>query len=228
MQTSQSFPRAVHAQTMDRVYRYQRHVYDLTRRYYLFGRDRLLRELDIPDGGRVLEMGCGTGRNLAISAKSNPQALFYGVDISQQMLLSARAQTRKAGVGRRVFTAIGDAETFDAADHFALVGFERVVLSYSLSMIPNWRLSLKNAFAQVAPGGSLHIVDFGQMECWPELAHGLMRMWLKRFFVSPRADLAREAELVASSCGGKVRFSRIAGGYAWLIVIEKPSARPVG
>ena len=53
---------AEHAERMDRMYRYQRHIYDLTRKYYLLGRDRLIDELQPPVGGHVLEVGCGTGR----------------------------------------------------------------------------------------------------------------------------------------------------------------------
>ena len=36
---------------MDRMYRHQRYIYDLTRRYYLFGRDQLIAELKPPPGG---------------------------------------------------------------------------------------------------------------------------------------------------------------------------------
>ena len=36
--------------------------------------------------------------------------------------------------------------------------------SYSLSMIPDWRGAIDRGWAAVAPGGSLHIVDFGQCE----------------------------------------------------------------
>ncbi|HEY0281515.1 MAG TPA: hypothetical protein VGC27_02700 [Rhizomicrobium sp.] len=32
-----------HAALMDEIYRHQRYVYDLTRKYYLFGRDRLIK-----------------------------------------------------------------------------------------------------------------------------------------------------------------------------------------
>ena len=49
------------ARLMDTVYRHQRHFYDLTRKFYLLGRDRLIRELQPPRGGVVLELGCGTG-----------------------------------------------------------------------------------------------------------------------------------------------------------------------
>ena len=45
-----------HAQLMDKVYRRQRHFYDLTRKYYLLGRDRLVREMAVRDGESVVEI----------------------------------------------------------------------------------------------------------------------------------------------------------------------------
>ena len=53
-----------HAALMDRVYRRQRHIYDFTRKYYLFGRDRLIDAMQPKPGARILEVGCGTARNL--------------------------------------------------------------------------------------------------------------------------------------------------------------------
>ena len=61
-----------HKGLMDRVYRDQRHIYDLTRKYYLLGRDGLIADLDVPAGGAVLEIGCGTGRNLIAVGKAWP------------------------------------------------------------------------------------------------------------------------------------------------------------
>ena len=39
-----------HAALMDGVYRWQRHVYDVTRKYYLLGRDRMIAGLGVPAG----------------------------------------------------------------------------------------------------------------------------------------------------------------------------------
>ncbi|MEO0441817.1 MAG: SAM-dependent methyltransferase, partial [Pseudomonadota bacterium] len=58
-----------HARLMDRVYRSQSGLYDVTRKYYLLGRDQLIRDLAPPPGGRVLEIGCGTARNLICAAR---------------------------------------------------------------------------------------------------------------------------------------------------------------
>lgn len=61
-----------HASLMDGMYRYQRHIYDLTRKYYLLGRDSTIRNLDVPEGGTLLEVGCGTGRNMAFAHRHFP------------------------------------------------------------------------------------------------------------------------------------------------------------
>ena len=74
------------AQQMDGIYKYQRYIYDLTRKYFLLGRDRLLDDMKPEPGHVVLEVGCGTGRNLIQAARRYPEAKFYGFDISNEML----------------------------------------------------------------------------------------------------------------------------------------------
>ena len=81
---------------MDAIYRTQRHFYDLTRKYYLLGRDRLIRDLAPPPGGTVLEIGCGTGRNLISAARAWPEARLFGIDISEAMLATARAKVARS------------------------------------------------------------------------------------------------------------------------------------
>jgi S-adenosylmethionine-diacylgycerolhomoserine-N-methlytransferase len=57
------------AAAMDRMYRFTRHVYDLTRRYYLLGRDRLLAQVPTSADTATLEVGCGTARNIIALAR---------------------------------------------------------------------------------------------------------------------------------------------------------------
>src|SRR4051812_38911534 len=96
------------AAAMDRMYRYTRHVYDLTRKPYLLGRDRLVAELGLEAGGSVLEMGCGTGRNLIAVARAYTQAELYGFDISEEMLKTAKAAVSLAGLADRIHLVQGD------------------------------------------------------------------------------------------------------------------------
>lgn len=201
---------ADHAALMDGIYRGQRHIYDLTRKYYLFGRDRLIAGLDVLPGEAVLEIACGTGRNLAKIAARYPGAALYGVDISREMLRSA-----EAALGDRARLAVADACRFDAGAVLGRSRFDRVMLSYCLSMIPDWVGALDQAAALVAPGGSLHIVDFGDLAGLPRPLAGALRGWLRKFHVEPRTGLAAAAERVAASHGltlsrrdGRFRYYR--------------------
>ncbi|MGA7806603.1 class I SAM-dependent methyltransferase, partial [Bradyrhizobium sp.] len=83
---------------MNRMYRQQRHIYDATRRYYLLGRDRMIANLRPRADANVLEIGCGTGRNLVRAARLYPSARFFGIDVSTEMLTSAITAISRAGL----------------------------------------------------------------------------------------------------------------------------------
>lgn len=176
-----------HAGRMDAVYARQRHIYDLTRKYYLLGRDRLVERLKPPPSGTVLEIGCGTGRNLIAVARRYPDARLFGLDISAAMLATARANIAKAGLSARITVAQGDATAFDPAALFGLAKFDRVFMSYTLSMIPDWQSAVAQA-ARVTDG-QLASVDFGQQAGLPGWWRTMLFAWLKKFHVTPRDAL---------------------------------------
>ena len=209
------------ARAMDAQYALQRHIYDLTRKYYLLGRDRLIRELGVPAGGSVLEVGVGTGRNLALVAGRYPGARLFGLDISAEMLKSAHVNIDRAGAQGRTLLARADATSFDPQWLFGEAGFDRVYVSYSLSMIPDWEAALAQALSVVAPGGRLHVVDFGQQEQLPGWFRALLRGWLAKFHVTPREELFSAAERIGQSIGAEVRTRSLYRGYAWEVVIER-------
>ncbi|MBZ9799487.1 class I SAM-dependent methyltransferase [Mesorhizobium sp. ES1-4] len=210
---------ASHAELMDGVYRWQRHIYDLTRKYYLLGRDRLIAGLDVPPGGTVLELGCGTGRNIILAARAYPNARFFGLDISAEMLETAGTAVAREGLSAKVSLARGDATDFDAKTLFRTERFDRVFVSYSLSMIPGWEKTVSAALAALAPGGSLHIVDFGQQEGLPRWFRALLRGWLRKFHVTPRATLRNVLDSESQRTGATFRFRTLYRGYAWLAVL---------
>lgn len=213
-----------HAGHMDAIYRSQRHIYDLTRKYYLLGRDSLIAGIAPPAGGTVLEIGCGTGRNLIAAARRWPEARFYGIDISEAMLETARTKVAKAGLSDRILLAQGDATAFDATALFGVGAFDRVFQSYTLSMIPNWHGAIREGAAKLAPGGRLDVVDFGQQEGLPRAFRAALFAWLAKFDVSPRAALQAALIEVASEIGGSPRFTPLYRGYAWSGRIARGSA----
>ncbi|MBA3942744.1 MAG: SAM-dependent methyltransferase [Sphingopyxis sp.] len=197
---------------MDGVYRTQRHIYDLTRKYYLLGRDGLIADLAPPPGGSVLEIGCGTGRNLIAVGKAWPEAQLFGIDISEAMLETARASMRKARVGATL--AQGDACDFDPQALFGRARFDRVFISYALSMIPDWQAALVQAASCVAPGGRLEVVDFGQQDRLPALWRRALFGWLAQFHVAPRAELGPVIAGLAKDTGSAGHCRSLYRGYA--------------
>jgi S-adenosylmethionine-diacylgycerolhomoserine-N-methlytransferase len=218
----QDDPAGDHAALMDGVYRYQRHIYDLTRKYYLLGRDRLIAGLDLPREGTVLEIGCGTGRNLVLASRRYPDTQFFGLDISAAMLHTAAASLAREGIAGRTRLAEADATDFDALALFGRERFDRVFISYALSMIPGWERAIAEGIACLAPGGSLHIVDFGGQERLPGWFRNGLRAWLAKFHVSPRDSLRKELERQARAAGMSVQFETLYRGYAVRAVVRRP------
>jgi S-adenosylmethionine-diacylgycerolhomoserine-N-methlytransferase len=204
---------------MDRMYRYQRYIYDFSRKYYLFGRDTLIRELNPPPGASVLEVGCGTGRNLAVLGELYPGARLFGLDISAEMLATAKAKLRRQNRPDAVLR-VADATNFTAAS-FDQEGFDRIVISYALSMVPEWEKAVDAAIAALKPGGSLHIVDFGQQEGWPAGFRRLLQAWLGRFHVTPRESLFDAMRTRAERNGAALEIRSLGRGYAWLAVYRR-------
>jgi S-adenosylmethionine-diacylgycerolhomoserine-N-methlytransferase len=207
---------------MNRMYRWQRYIYDATRRYYLLGRDWMLADLRAAAGATILEIGCGTGRNLIRAASRYPGARLFGIDVSTEMLTSATSAVARRGITDRIRLAHGDATTFDATALFGIAAFDRVFISYSLSMIPDWPRVLDAAVCRLAAGGSLHVVDFGNQKQLPQLFRTLLLRWLALFDVSPRADLKQTLEQLADRAGADLRYKEPLRGYVQLAVLTLP------
>jgi len=206
---------------MDGVYGFHRHIYDFTRKFYLFGRDLLIRELAPPAGGTVLEVGCGTARNLIVAAKRWPDARYHGFDISEAMLETARKSVTRNGLDGKIALAQGDAGAFDTQALFGLEQVDRIFMSYTISMIPPWQDAIERAAASLAPGGSLHIVDFGQYERLPRFAKRLHFKSLNDFHVFPRAELPAVLKRIAEEKGMMLEFRSLWRGYTWRATLTR-------
>ena len=96
------------------------------------------------------------------------------------------------------------------------------MISYSLSMIPDWRHVLTTAASRITPGGRLHVVDFGGQERLPDLARALLLRWLAMFDVTPRNDLESVLSAMADNSGAGLQFERPFRGYAQYAVLTLP------
>ena len=176
----------------------------------------MLAGLDAAAGGTVLELGCGTGRNLVLRRAALSDAALLRprhlrgdagdgaqADLAREAIAAAQRSWRRA--------------TRPISTRLALFGrqrFDRVFISYALSMIPGWEKTIELALQSLAPGGALHIVDFGRQEQLPGWFRGMLRAWLARFSVTPIADFEPEIARLAQLRGFTSRVSRPYRGYA--------------
>lgn len=206
---------------MDRMYRRQRYFYDLTRRYYLLGRDRLLGKIRPRAGENVLEIGCGTGRNLIILAARFPRTNFFGLDASAEMLKTARVKIDAANL-KNITLRAALADDFSCGETFDLPeSFDAIFFSYSISMIPVWRESIENALANLKNGRPLYIVDFYDQKNLPVWFQKILQSWLRRFDVQFWNELMPYLEELERAGRGKLKISSVARRYAFIAEFEK-------
>jgi len=167
-----------HRQFLNQSYRFTRHFYDLSRKYYLFGRDKVLDDLVTERWDTLVEIGPGTGRNIKALMRRRPNARYGGVEPCDEMREHARTRLPE------VKMIPGFAETTDYAD---LLGepIDRVLFSYCLSMVTDVDAALDRAYDALAPGGEVVVVDFADLDGLPRLGSLGLRTWLKWFHVTP-------------------------------------------
>lgn len=180
----------------------------------------MLRELLPPSGGSLLEVGCGTARNLICAARLYPKLRCFGFDVSKAMLETAAASIVRTRLTERISLSLADADAFDPKAAFGVARFDRIVISYAISMIPGWEAVLEAALDMLEPEGALLIVDFGDQNDLPRWFRKILFVWLRLFSVTPRLDLSDAIKRIALKREYKYQARRLYGGYAILAIIH--------
>ena len=102
-------------------------------------------------GGRVLEVGVGTGISLPLYA---PHLRIFGTDISEAMLDKARQRVTEGNLKNVEGLAVMDAEKLEFPDN----SFDVVMAQYVVTAVPNPEAALDEFARVVRPGGELIIL----------------------------------------------------------------------
>ncbi len=137
---------------------YQLHakIYDATRWSFLFGRTAIINSLaGRANATQILEVGCGTGKNLLALAAAFPEAELTGVDLSADMLTVAQrtlaAHSQRIHLRHEPYQAAPDKKP----------RYDLILFSYSLTMFnPGWEAAIADAHTDLYLGGTIAVVDF--------------------------------------------------------------------
>ena len=207
---------------MDNMYRWTRHIYDLTRKYYLLGRDQLIDNIDAQDGENLCEVGCGTARNLIKIAKKYPSTHIYGLDASDEMLKTARQNVLLSEMEERVTLRQAFSQNFDPKTLFSIdKPLNKIVFSYALSIIPPWQESIDHALELLPEGGEIHIVDFGGQEDLPKWFSKFVFWWLKIFHVYHKPEILDYLKRLEVEKKGTLNVTHMYKRYSYRAVFKK-------
>ena len=101
-------------------------------------------------GGRVLEVGVGTGISLPLYSRD---VRITGVDLSDAMLDNARDRVRQSGLDNVEALAVMDAENLRFEDD----SFDVIVAQYVVTAVPHPERALDEFLRVVRPGGEIVI-----------------------------------------------------------------------
>ncbi|PCJ02816.1 MAG: methyltransferase type 12 [Alphaproteobacteria bacterium] len=209
-------------QNMDKMYRRTRHIYDITRKYYLLGRDNLIESIDANEGENICEVGCGTARNLIKIAQRYPKANFYGLDASDEMLKTAGHNLENAKMAQTITLKQAYSQSFQPDELFNIdKPLNKIVFSYALSIILPWQESIDHALELLPEGGEIHIVDFGGQDDLPKAFSKFIFWWLKMFHVFYKPEILDYLKRLEVEKKGTLDITHLYKGYTYRAVFKK-------
>jgi phosphatidylethanolamine/phosphatidyl-N-methylethanolamine N-methyltransferase len=135
-------------------------VYDLVfGQVFARGRDAAITAAE-RIGGRILEVGVGTGLSLPAYSRSNR---ITGIDISEPMLRRALKRVREYGLSNVETLAVMDAKNLAFQDSY----FDAVVAQYVITAVPDPERTLDDFIRVLKPGGELILVNHIGAESGP-------------------------------------------------------------
>ena len=173
-------------------------LYDVQDWITFMGRHREIRHravevLGLRPGDRVLEVGCGTGRNLPYLMEAiGPEGQMIGVDYTPEMLESVRERVRK-NRWPNVRLVQADAASMDLEE----APFDGIVSVLAVSCIPDHLKALEGCLNMLRPGGILSVCDARPFPGKLRVLNPLIRpVYARSAAWNPDRDLPRDMKRI--------------------------------
>ena len=126
-------------------------------------RNCCLEMANIQNGEAVLEVAVGTGLAFEEILKANPDGRNEGVDLSEEMLIRAKARAEASGI-KNYRLNLGDAYNLEYEDN----AFDILINNYMFDLLPEGDFTaVLTEFRRVLrPGGRLVLVNMAKGERW--------------------------------------------------------------
>lgn len=191
---------------LDAFYRRQAPIYNLTRQTILYNHREAVNALNLQPTDIVYDVACGTGKNIPYLLKQVKADQIWWFDYSHALL----AQGRKTYPGIHRHHA-------DVTKPFTDHPAEKIICSYSLSMIHDWEKALKVMIDTLKPWGRLVILDFN-VDRKPRFTGRLLKAFLKRCDINLDQDVVWELKKYSDISFHK---SSLRHHYTMIITIDK-------
>ena len=136
--------------------------YDLLNRLLSFGidrrwRERAVRQLQVPPGGRVLDVATGTGDvALEIARQTDPSATIVGADFTQGMLVLGAAKVATSPYAGRIVLVNAACEALPCRERC----FDGVTIAFGIRNVVDRAAGLREMTRVLRPGGRLVVLEF--------------------------------------------------------------------
>ena len=192
---------------LEEFYKLHSKFYDFTRQFFLFDRQKAVDFLDVKPNDKVIDLACGTGLNIPLLLKRTTPAKIIGIDYSRSMLAIAR---RKYPGVRFIEGDVSAYEFHEKVD--------KIICTYSLSMIDEWEKAISNAIQALKEGGTLVVLDFHPWRGIFKVFYPFFKWWLGKHGVYPEKQITSLLRNHFRDVEEKVLHS----GYSFIVVAKHP------
>ncbi len=122
--------------------------------------NKAITDLDIKQNDKILDLACGTGRNILLMNKHlSKDSLLIGLDISKDMEKQFNTKCKKFSNIKFINKRIDQPFEFEQK-------FDKVFISFALHGFPHEirKIIIKNAYNNLRSGGIFNILDYSKFD----------------------------------------------------------------